>query len=446
MSLAYRANADFAKLNHPLRVPLSAEIHSRPFLQLQAPESLTHFALYLQQDQPSRQNHRSSQHQILAQLCMHYGVATPHPQARYFFHDFGRFRLKWECHTEFATYTFVERGEPGLDCAASFDRMPLQHVPQEWLAGLNGKIIVAAHVLLCKADADEASFAQGIRDLFQGKSLVGSSAGGNAEVWTDFLIQPDGFSRFVVRDQRLREFQSGRLVGRLLEIETYRMMALLGLPQAEATQPDLNSIESELATLTAKLVKEDGNADQDLLNQITALAARVEKISVSNSYRFAASQAYFNLVQSRIQELREVRIEGTPTLAEFMGRRLAPAMNTCVSVARRQETLAQRIGRSNDLLRTRVGIEQEKQNRLILQSLDARAAQQLRLQQAVEGLSVAAISYYTLGLVGYVGKAMKAGSVPVNPDLMTGLAVPVVIGGVWLGLRRLHHQLAGAKH
>lgn len=447
MSLAYRANADFAKLNHPMRVPLSAEIHSRPFLQLQAPESLTHFALYLQQDQPSRQNHRASQHQILEQLCVHYGVAGPHPQARYFFHDFGRFRLKWECHTEFATYTFVERSEPVVNWSSAFDRMPLQHVPHEWLNSLNGKIIVAAHVVLCKGSEDDSSFGDGIRELFQGKSLVGSSGGGNAEVWTDFLIHPDGFSRFVVRDLHLREFQPGRLVGRLLEIETYRTMALLGLPQAEATQPALNGIENELAEVTATLVKNQSNGDQDMLHRITSLAAQLEKISVNNSYRFAASQAYYNLVQSRIQELREVRIPGTPTLAEFMGRRLAPAMNTCTSVAQRQETLAKRIARTNDLLRTRVGIEQEQQNRKILQSLDARAAQQLRLQQAVEGLSVAAISYYTLGLVGYVGKALKASGTPVNPDLMTGIAVPLVIGAVWLGLRRLHHQLSGgAKH
>ena len=455
MSLAYRANADFAKLNHPMRVPLSAEIHSRPFLQLQAPESLTHFALYEQQDQPSQKYHRGSQHQILQQLCMHYGVAVPHPQARYFFHDFGRFRLKWECHTEFATYTFVERGEPGLDCRASFERMPLQHVPQDWLAGLHGKIIVAAHVLLCKGEPDDVASADAIRDLFQGKSLVASSVGSGAEVWTDFLIQPDGFSRFVVRDLSLREFQAGRLVGRLLEIETYRMMALLGLPQAEATQPALNGIENELAELTATLVQADQPSrearstdpreEQNLLHSITSLAARLEKLSVSNSYRFAASQAYFSLVQARIQELREVRIAGMPTLAEFMSRRLAPAMHTCTSVSQRQEALSKRIARSNDLLRTRVGIEQERQNRKILQSLDARAAQQLRLQQAVEGLSAVAISYYTLGLIGYAGKAMKASNLPVNPDILTGIAVPLVIACVWFGLRRLHHQLAGAK-
>lgn len=457
MSLAYRATADFAKLNHPMRVPLSAEIHSRPFLQLQAPESLTHFALYVQQEQPSQQYHRSTQHQILQQLCTHYGVAVPHPQARYFFHDFGRFRLKWECHTEFATYTFVERGDPSLDLRQSFDRMPLQHVPQEWLASLHGKIIVASHVVLRKGDAAGAAAGdnkeqEAISDLFQGKSLVGSSVGSGAEVWTDFLIQPDGFSRFVVLDFSLREFQAGRLAGRLLEIENYRMMTLLGLPHAEASQPLLNGIENELADLTATLVQADmppsldsrvtdAREEQNLLHRITSLAARLEKLSVNNSYRFSASQAYFSLVQARIQELREVRMPGVPTLAEFMGRRLAPAIHTCTSVAQRQEALAKRIARSNDLLRTRVGIEQERQNRKILQSLDARAAQQLRLQQAVEGLSAVAISYYKLGLIGYAGKAMKAAGLPVNPDILQGVAVPVVILIVWMGLRRVHKQL-----
>ena len=450
MSLAYRATADFAKLNHPMRVPLSAEIHSRPFLQLQAPESLTHFALYVQQDHPSQKLHRSTQHEILQQLCAHYGVAAPGAQARYFFHDFGRFRLKWECHTEFATFTFVERADTDPDFRQSFQKVPLQHVPQEWLAGLHGKIIVAAHVLLCSGVAGSDK-TEAIAALFQGKSLVGSNVAGAAEVWTDFLIQPDGFSRFVVRDMGLREFQSGRLVGRLLEIETYRMMALLGLPNAEASQPLLNGIENELADLTATLVQADQPAQDaridareegHLLHHITSLAARLEKISVNNSYRFAASQAYFSLVQARIHELREVRIAGIQTLAEFMGRRLAPAMHTCTSVALRQEALAKRIGRSNDLLRTRVGIEQEGQNRKILQSLDARAAQQLRLQQAVEGLSAVAISYYTLGLIGYAGKAMKAGGLAVNPDILQGVAVPVVIAAVWLGLRRVHHHIA----
>ena len=167
----------------------------------------------------------------------------------------------------------------------------------------------------------------------------------------------------------------------------------------------------------------------------------MEKLSLANGYRFSASRAYFRIVQARIEELREVRIEGTPTVEEFMERRLEPAMHTCEATSARQEALGRRIADTNDLLRTRVGIVQEMQNRRILESLNARAAQQLRLQLAVEGLSVAAISYYLVGLLGYAGKAAKAAGWPINPDIALGILVPVVAGAVWLAQRRVHHRI-----
>jgi uncharacterized membrane-anchored protein len=314
--------------------------------------------------------------------------------------------------------------------------------------------------VLDRTSGSAEEFAQGLRRVFEGSMLVGSRVLQGGEIWTDFLIQSDGFSRFVVRDVGLREQQAGRLVQRVLEIETYRMMALLGLPHAQRATPILNAIEGKLATLTAAMVDTDDanhhalsgrtvareDEEQALLGDITTLAARIEKLSLDNNYRFSASKAYFGLVHARIEELRETRIEGIPTIEEFMERRLTPAMNTCEAIARRQETLAQRIANTNDLLRTRVGIVQERQNRQILQSMNARAAQQLRLQQAVEGLSVAAISYYMIGLFGYAGKAAKAIGVPVNPDLLTGILVPVVAVGVWLGLRRMHKRMHAAPH
>ncbi|MEY3720458.1 MAG: hypothetical protein RL618_977, partial [Pseudomonadota bacterium] len=211
----------------------------------------------------------------------------------------------------------------------------------------------------------------------------------------------------------------------------------------------LNSIESELASLTATMVasaddetdEEAGIAkEQTLLEQITSLAARLEQLAVDNGYRFSASQAYFKLVHSRIDELRERRIEGVPTIAEFMQRRLTPAMNTCSATARRQEVLGERLANTNSLLRTRVGIRQEQQNNKILQSMNTRAAQQLRLQQAVEGISVVAISYYLAGLVGYTGKALKASGMRIDTDLVTGISVPILALVVWVGLNRLRKR------
>lgn len=440
----------YASLNHPQRVALAAEVHSRPFLHLQAPETLTHFAVYVR-DQADARRHAVFQHALLTDLCVHFGVTAPGMDAKHFFHDFGRFRVKWECHTEFATYTFAQRHEVELTTDEAFIEAPLKHVPQQWLLALQGKIMVAAHVVLERVPASEdGAGVQQMQRLFEGKLLSSSKVLQGGEIWTDFLIQADGFSRFVVRDIDLRDLQGGRLVQRILEIETYRMMASLGLPHAQQAAPTLSAIENDLATLTVAMVDTDhssGNPelvqreDERILRKITGLAARIERMSLENSYRFSASQAYFRLVKARIEELRESRVEGVPTIGEFMERRLAPAMDTCTSVARRQEALAERIAHTNDLLRTRVGIVQEQQNRQILESMNARAAQQLRLQQAVEGLSVAAISYYMVGLFGYAGKAMKAAGLPINPDIATGVMVPVFALAVWLGLRRLHKDV-----
>jgi uncharacterized membrane-anchored protein len=430
----------YPSLSHAQRVPLAAEIHSRPFLRLEAPEAITHLAVYRASEAGARSGHAPGQHALLAQLCGHFGVAAPNVTANHFYHDFGRFRLKWECHTEFATYTFTSRLGPRLKLADAFAQAPLAHLPQAWIVGLHGRVMAAAHVVLERGAADPA----GLQQVFEGSMLVGSRVMQGGEAWTDFAIQSDGFSRFVLRDVDMRAQQAGRLAQRMLEIETYRMMALLGLPAARAVAAALDAIEAELATLAAAMVDAESRAeagDQALLEQITRLAARLEKLSLDNGYRFSASKAYHRLVKARIDELRETRIEGVPTVEEFMDRRLTPAMNTCEATAARLEALGRRIANVNDLLRTRVSIVQEAQNRQILQSMDRRAAQQLRLQQAVEGLSVAAISYYVIGLLGYAGKAAKALGLPVNPDLATGALVPLVAGAVWLGLRRMHKRM-----
>lgn len=426
----------FSSLNHAQRVALAAEIHSRPFLMLEAPTLLSHFAILGEQ----------GQQELLAGLCGHFGVTAPAPGAKYFRHDFGRFRLKWELHTEFATFTVAESVPTMPLPEEAFASMPARHLPQEWLLQLQGRLLVASHVVLARPGGAQAAFAASLQRVFQGAPLAGSQVMHGGELWTDFAIHADGFSRFVICDTVMHEQQAGRLVQRVLEIETYRMMALLALPLAQGAVPELNAVEAELAALAGALVQadgklDDGNTEQQLLDRITHLAARIEKVSADTSYRFAAAKAYFGLVNARIEELRELRIEGAPTVEEFMERRLAPAMNTCEAVAARQQALAGRIANCNDLLRTRVGIVQEAQNRKILQSMNARAAQQLRLQQAVEGLSVAAISYYLVGLIGYSAKGAKALGWLGNPELLMGVMVPVVALAVWLGLRSMHKRL-----
>jgi len=182
-----------------------------------------------------------------------------------------------------------------------------------------------------------------------------------------------------------------------------------------------------------------------VLGRLTRLAAEIEQSVARTTFRFGAAAAYYRLVQQRIEELRELRLTGFPTIREFMERRLSPAINTCATIARRQEDLSARIARNSQLLRTRVEIELERQNQQLLAQMNRRAKLQLRLQETVEGLSVVAITYYGSQLVNYLTKGVKDLVTPLTPELVTAASIPLIATLVFLGLRRMRREVAAEQ-
>jgi uncharacterized membrane-anchored protein len=263
-----------------------------------------------------------------------------------------------------------------------------------------------------------------------------------ATAWTDFRIHADGFGRVLLHDRGLGPRRAGRVVQRLLEVETYRMMALLALPLAREAAPEIARVERELAAAVASMTGSEGIEDERaLLRRLTRLAADIEALAARTSYRFGAARAYWGLVDQRIVELKEQPIAGLQTVAEFMERRLVPAMRTCESVAQRQEALSERVARASELLRTRVDVALEGQNRDLLQSMNRRAKLQLLLQETVEGLSVAAITYYVLGLVSYLAKGAHRFLPGLDVELVPALTLPVALALVWWGVRRVRRRV-----
>ncbi|OQC02882.1 MAG: hypothetical protein BWX79_02734 [Alphaproteobacteria bacterium ADurb.Bin100] len=59
----------------------------------------------------------------------------------------------------------------------------------------------------------------------------------------------------------------------------------------------------------------------------------------------------------------------------------------------------------------------------------------------MEGLSIAAISYYVVSLLLYGGKALKASGVPLNPEIAAGALIPLVLWAVWRTTRRIHERI-----
>jgi uncharacterized membrane-anchored protein len=421
--------------DHPYRSELNDEVHARPPEALVAPMRISYLALFNDKSQ------RETEARPIHELAARFGHEPPMPRASHFSADLGPFRVKWERHTEFTRYKFIVQGAAGNP----FDDTAIKAVPADWVASLPGQVMAAAHVAFVPAPAAPVDPDKLAEQLFGGNALVGSViADGGATAFTDFRIHADGFSRLLVHDRKLPPRQAGRSVQRLLEIDTYRIMALLAFPVARELTPFLARCERELAEITTTMVSA-GEADEpDLLNRLTRLEAEIESRHSDNYSRFGAAVAYYDLVQRRILELREVRQSGLQTFQEFTERRLAPAMNTCRAVSERQEALSKRVAQTTQLLSTRVGVTRERQNQAVLEQMNRRARMQLRLQETVEGLSVAAVTYYVVGLVNYAAKGLKASGRDINPDVWTGLSIPVVAVLVALGLRKFRKLLPGA--
>lgn len=419
--------------HHPDRFALAEEVHARPPEPLEVPVRATYVAVLVEPEARDRERDH------LSALCAAHGVAPPPASATQFSATLGGLRLKWERHGEFSGYTFFARGSslhPFAEPASSM-------LPADWLAAVPGTTIFAAHAKLVRGGDEQPDIASLAATHFDGNIVVGAGIGdGAGYAFTDFRIHGDGCARFLLVDRHFTPRQAGRMLQRLFEIEAYRMLALLSLPIARRQSGRIVAIEGALGDLTAAIARDDGS-DETLLHELTRLAAEIESGLAASQYRFGATRAYAELVRTRIAELREARIPGTQTIEEFMARRFTPAVATCANVSQRLHDLSERVAQASGLLATRVGIARERQNQALLASMDRRAKLQLRLQQTVEGLSLAAIVYYVAGLVGYLAKGAKAAGLHVDPELATGLALPVVAVVVAMILRRARRRLGG---
>ncbi len=417
--------------NHPERLALADEVHARPPEPVSTPARASYIAVLIDADDRAREKAH------LAWLCQRHGVMPPTAEAKHFRADIGAVRLKWERHGEFSGYLFIVAGA----AARPFAEPAAASLPQGWLTDIPGPTVAAVHVEFL-AGATEPPDTTALAEHFGGHAVAGSRiAEGAASAYTDFRIHDDGFSRHLVFDRQLTQGQTGRTLQRLTEIEAYRMLALLALPIARRQTPRLLQIERELATLTDGIALGGGD-DEHLLHELTRLAAEIESGVAASEFRFGACKAYDELVMRRIAELRESRLPGVQTIEEFMARRFTPAVATCNTASQRLVGLSERVARASNLLSTRVDIARERQNQALLSSMNRRAKLQLRLQQTVEGLSVAAIVYYLAGLVGYVTKGLKAGGLKLEPDLLVGLAVPALAALAILAVRRARKHAA----
>jgi len=411
---------------HPLRGFALGEIHARPFQGVSVPRLVLHFAFLTDATAAAADRNRLIEH------CRRHGVAEPAVDAGHHIVTIGAARLRWEVHSEFTTYTWDMEPIDGDGPAPRFEELLGGPFVQP------GELIVATRVDLVK-EAEEID--ELLEHLDPGTTAISLLRDGRAIVATDFQVNQTGMTHILVVDRDLFPHEVGPVVIRMVELETYRTLALLGLPEARRLQPVISETESELKNATRRIGHSPGlTENRELLESLTSLAGDLEASAAQSAYRFGATRAYYDIVQNRLGAIREMPLEGYTRLSSFLQRRMAPAVRTCNGVEARLMEMSDRLVRATELLRTRIEVDLEQQNRELLAAMNDRARLQMRLQQWVEGLSVAAVSYYIVSLISYLVRGIDTYDVDIDPYRITAFAIPPVVVGIWLFVRQIRRR------
>ncbi len=425
-----------------LRFVLHNEIHTRPSASVGLPALIFYVAVI------NREVTLQDELKHLQQLPGQSAFSIEKLKTNFCQIQFETHTLIWERHTEFTRYTIIQKLPGEVIWGQAFpDLSTAVATGSEWLESIPGKTITAIQLVILKDGMDDPRALRHAKLWLGDSSLIGAKMGRTAtghphsHLMSNLRIDAQGFERvLVLASPETSPNRAGRIAQRILELETYRMMALLSLPVAKSLGSKLAQTEVQLVEITQRLEKKV-DADEVLLKDLAGLAVQVESATAEHSYRFSAARAYNAIVLERISEMRESPLSGMQSVGEFMQRRLAPAMATVNATSDRLGNLAQRISRASALLRTRVEIVAEQHNQQLLEKLTRGQALQLRLQSTVEGLSIAAITYYVVSLALYVGKAIKALGLDINPELFAGLMIPFILFFARKTIQKIHQQI-----
>lgn len=432
-------------VEHPMRRALNDELHARKFNDFEGTGRFIRYVYFMQ-------GHDLGLLAKVNQMLTKLGLPEMGADEKFIRHDLASYALRVERHTEFMSLSLIDRDDKPCryPTTQAFDEAAFPHLPFEDIAAF-GHPLFHAMWLEIQTMPKSLPDAQQMQDYLGGRAIAASQVSAKgAHLYCNFDIDDAGYSRMVLLNDQIASHRMGRFIQRAIELETYRLLALLSLPKVKAHAPDLDQIEVTLRSATNALADMHRASDSDgqtteadrLLSQLTALAAQLEQIHSQTSYRFAASAAYQDIVTARLAAMNTSRLDGFQSIRGFLDKRMMPAMQTATAFAARMERLSQRIAQAGQLQRSQTELVLQKQNRDLLVSMNKRTSAQLRLQQTVEGLSIAAVTYYAVSLVGYLAGGAPLAEWGLEKTLIQALSVPVIAFLAWQNIKRVSRALA----
>lgn len=306
---------------HPQYRELHTELLARPFPVITGEVMVAHRAILFEPSEAD--DHRAA----VGALAGGPGVVALQEEKGFLRLRLGAAEIRIELHTEFSTFTVLapQEGEP-------FARSALEHLPAGWLEAIPGRILAAVEIaseVVPPEEAGSAATMARVIECFRHERVVGSWVSERvASVWSHFRLDPRGATRFLVQIHRQTSGRYGRLLQRLLEIENYRLAALLSLPLARELLPQVEALEAQHVALVERIGLMDDGEERALLGALTDLSLATERLQLRSGSRFSRTDSYARILSARVKELREEPLPGFQTMSEFLDRRLVQAWHT----------------------------------------------------------------------------------------------------------------------
>ncbi len=362
-----------------------------------------------------------------------------------------RLLVTWEAHTEYYSYQLWHIPDDKLK-PLEFGplRFPDYTMPLSPLGvQVNAlDILVLPHTILGIEE---------VKNTMPGPQLYGSRIfGEDISVMTTFTPDEYKRERYLILSPSLDVLLAhvARTIDTLVAIENYTHLILFPFHAFTQAVDEVHQYEQRHLSQRGVITKEIETATpQKLQHWLTVMTQdfmNVSRMAESMRYKLSASVPYDRIIRANLALLHEQTLTGCRRISEYVDGKTIGVAAGYQQFIRRINALVNDFQGSIAVIRTKVELQLqdqnlalENQNLKLLRSMDKTTRRQAILQNTVEGLSVIVISYYLSGLGSYVFKAMKTLGWIDDPDLLSGLFVPVSLGiafGLILIGRRFIYQ------
>ena len=242
---------------HPRRRDLIDELHARPFAEVSAPCDVVFLACKHPENAVGRD--RAAERDRLIDRLSTAGLDAEKVGTNHFLDRVAACdRLKWEQHSEFTSLALFREDT----AAEAFDFDDSRATLEGWAQSLTSPALVQVSIRVEPVPEDPATMATRLSQWFNPKSLAAARIlDGSGVLAGDFQLDEHGhmrFALFVATDTS--PARVGQVVQSVLEIETYRAMAMLGLHRARKLAKALTDFDQRLEDIVLTMAKADAHA------------------------------------------------------------------------------------------------------------------------------------------------------------------------------------------